>query len=369
MSPTATSAPAESRSTTPFHIRECSQSRIDKVDLDNPGFGDVFSDHMLSIQYKDGQWQAPEIIPFGELSISPANATLHYGQTVFEGMKAVRGKRGSVRIFRMQDHLNRLNDSCARMCIPPLDSENLGQALKALLNLDRKWVPQKHGNALYIRPLVFATDACLGVRPAQSYRLLIMTSPVGAYYDEGFNPVSLTTTKEYIRAVQGGSGFIKTACNYGPTLLPAQEAQKNGFTQVIWLDAKEHRYIEEVGTMNIFFKIDGQLYTPPLNGSILGGITRNSVITLAEKWNIPVHQQPIAIDEIFEADANGELEEVFGSGTAAVISPVGSISHEGNKIVTDEEQAGPFAKRLFNAITGIQDSSREDSYGWMSSVD
>src|SRR5699024_5661796 len=195
-------------------------------------------DHMLSIQYKDGQWQAPEIIPFGELSISPANATLHYGQTVFEGMKAFRGKDGSVRIFRMQDHLNRLNDSCARMCIPPLDNENLGQALKALLNLDRKWVPQKQGNALYVRPLVFATDAGLGVRPAQSYRMLTVTPPLGAYSDEGSDPGSLATPSGDVRAVHGGSGFIKTACKCGPTLLAGQVAPRSAFSQVLWLYAK-----------------------------------------------------------------------------------------------------------------------------------
>ncbi|MDX1618489.1 MAG: branched-chain amino acid aminotransferase, partial [Balneolaceae bacterium] len=273
-----------------------------------------------------------------------------------------------VRFFRMKDHLKRLNNSCRRMCIPELDLDLLTNALKQLVRVDKEWVPQKHGNALYIRPIIFATDACLGVRPSQTYRLLVITSPVGAYYKEGFNPVSLTTSQDYVRAVDGGSGYVKTACNYGPTLLPAKEAKQQGFTQVIWLDAHERKYIEEVGTMNIFFKIGGELHTPALNGSILGGITRDSVIRLAERWNVPVHERPLTIAEIFEADGNGDLEEVFGTGTAAVISPVGSIYHEGETIVTDEEQIGPFAKRLFDTITGIQYSTHEDIYHWMSTI-
>lgn len=343
-------------------------SRVQQVDLDNPGFGDLFSDHMFSLEYRDGEWENARIIPFDDFSCSPAMATLHYGQTVFEGMKAFRGEDGVKRFFRLEKHLNRLNNSCRRMCIPELDTGLLKTALKKLVEIDEDWVPEKHGNALYIRPIIFATDACLGVRPSQTYRLLVITSPVGAYYKEGFNPVSLTTSNEYVRAVSGGSGFIKTACNYGPTLLPAQKAKQNGFTQVIWLDAHEHKYIEEVGTMNIFFKIDGELHTPALNGSILGGITRDSVIRLAESWNVPVHERPLTITEIFEANSNGDLEEVFGTGTAAVISPVGSITHNGEKIITDEDEIGPFAKRLFDTITGIQYSTHEDIYHWMSTI-
>ena len=351
-----------------IHIQKCKRSRIHDVDLNNPGFGDIFSDHMLSMHYQDGEWQHPEIIPFGDLPLSPATAALHYGQTVFEGMKAFRGKDDNVRIFRLRDHLRRLNESCARMCIPPLDTRSVEQALKRLISIDRQWVPKKSGNALYIRPLILATDACLGVKPAQSYQLVIMTSPVGAYYEEGFNPVSLTTSDQYIRAAKGGSGTAKTACNYGPTLLPAQKAKEQGFTQIIWLDAREHKYIEEVGTMNIFFKINGELHTPQLNGSILGGITRESVITLTQGWNIPVHERPITIDEIFEVHRNNKLEEVFGTGTAAVISPVGSITHNEECLVTDKKQIGPFAKRLFDTITGIQHSTYEDSQQWMSSI-
>jgi len=349
-------------------IKQRTESRLGDVDLDHPGFGDLFSDHMFSLEYREGNWTDARIVPFDDIMLSPAMASLHYGQTVFEGMKAFRGKDGAIRFFRLEDHLERLNNSCRRMCIPELDIELLKTAFRKLVKIDSDWVPEKHGNALYIRPIIFATDACLGVKPSKTYRMLVMTSPVGAYYKEGFNPVSLTTTKEYVRAVSGGSGYVKTACNYGPTLLPARNAKRNGFTQVLWLDAREHKYIEEVGTMNIFFKMEGELYTPALSGSILGGITRDSVIKLADSWNIPVHERPLAIGEIFDAHADGDLEEIFGTGTAAVISPVGSISHRGETIVTDRERIGPFAKRLFDTITGIQYSTHEDIYHWMSTI-
>lgn len=351
-----------------IQLQPVTASRVEQVDLNNPGFGDIFSDHMFSLEYRDGSWQNARIMPFEEMTFSPAMATIHYGQTVFEGMKAFRGKNDTIQIFRLEEHLERLNRSCRRMCIPEVDTRLLEKAMKKLITVDSVWVPEKHGNALYIRPVIFATDACLGVKPSQTYRLLILTSPVGAYYKEGFNPVRLTTTDEYIRAAKGGSGYIKTACNYGPTLLPAQKAKEEGYTQIIWLDAKEHKYIEEVGTMNIFFMIDGELHTPALGGSILGGITRDSVITLAGDWDIPVHERSIAIDEIFEAYRGGTLEEVFGTGTAAVISPVGSIHHEGETVVTDEKRIGPFARKLFDTITGIQYSKKEDIHHWMSTI-
>lgn len=340
-------------------------SRLEQVDLANPGFGAAFSDHMFSMEYKNGSWGTPEIIPFKDFSCSPAMATLHYGQTVFEGMKVFRTPDNTVQAFRPRDHFERFNQSCRRLCIPKLDIDLMLKALEQLVSLDQKWVPAKQGNALYIRPLVFATDNYLGVRPSQSYQLFILTSPVGAYYKEGFDPVSLTTDTEFVRAVQGGSGNAKTACNYGPTLLPAKKAKEEGFTQVLWLDAHEHRYIEEVGTMNIFFKIDGTLVTPPLNGTILGGITRDSVIHLAKEWGIEVEERPITIDEVFQTHSNGSLEEVFGTGTAAVISPVGKIHHDGNVLITDEQQIGPFAKKMYDTVTDIQYGRKSDEYDWI----
>jgi branched-chain amino acid aminotransferase len=332
--------------------------------MDSPGFGEYLSDHMFSMEYRGGAWQDARIISYDDFSCPPAMAVFHYGQTVFEGMKAFRGSDGEVRIFRPLDHFHRLNRSCSRMCIPEIDPDFLAAALRKLIKLDIDWVPSKEGNALYIRPLVIATDAYLGVRPSQTYRLFIMTSPVGAYYKEGINPVSLTTEDEYIRAAKGGSGFAKTACNYGPSLLPAQQAQKKGFTQVLWLDAKDHHFIEEVGTMNIFFKIDGKLITPPLGGSILGGITRDSVIHLAKEQGVTVEERLISIDEVFEAGQNGSLEEIFGTGTAAVISPVGSIQHQSKTVTTDDEKIGPFAEELYHTITDIQYGRREDPFGW-----
>lgn len=344
------------------------KKRISTIDLENPGFGNVFSDHMFSMEYRNGKWRNAEIIPFGDFSCSPALATLHYGQTVFEGIKAFLGIDGQIQIFRPLYHLSRLNKSCRRMCIPELNTSLIYKAMQTLIAIDKDWVPSREGNALYIRPIIFATDPFLGVQPSKTYRMLIITSPVGAYYKEGINPVSLTTNPEFVRAVKGGAGFAKTACNYGPTLLPARKAKDEGYTQILWLDAHEHRYVEEVGTMNIFFKIGGTLITPKLNGSILGGVTRNSVIQLAEKWDITVEERPVTIDEVFEAFRNNTLEEIFGTGTAAVISPVGKINHNGQKLVTNEDEIGPFARKLHDTITGIQYGKFPDDNNWMKPI-
>lgn len=346
-------------------IKKRPVSRIDQVDLDNPGFGKVFSDHMFSMEYRDGRWQDPEIIPYGKFEIAPSLATLHYGQSIFEGMKAFRSENGDVNIFRPHKHINRLNQSCRRLCIPEVDVDTTISGLETLVRLDAPWVPSKRGNALYIRPIIFATDEHLSVKSSETYRFLIMTSPVGAYYKEGINPVRLVTSGEYVRSVKGGAGFAKTAGNYGSSILPAQIAKSRGYTQVLWLDALEHRYVEEVGTMNIFFKINDRLITPPLEGSILGGVTRESVIELASDWNIPVEERRISIDEVFDASENGTLQEAFGSGTAAVISPVGRIDHIDRTLVTDEHRIGPFAQKVYNEITGIQYGDLEDRFNWL----
>ena len=354
--------------TSAMTIKKVSVSRVDQVDLENPGFGKIFSDHMFSIDYRDGQWQAPNIIPFGKIEILPSLATLHYGQALFEGMKAFNDSNGGVNIFRPDQHQERINKSCRRMCIPEIDGDTFMEALEELMRLDHKWVPTKRGNALYIRPFVFATDEDLSVKASNTYKFLIITSPVGAYYKEGINPVSLITPDRYVRSVKGGTGDIKATGNYGPTILPARKAKEDGFTQVLWLDAKEHKYVEEVGTMNIFFKIGNRLITPPLEGSILGGITRDSVIHLAEDWGITVEERRISIDEVFEASENGTLEEAFGTGTAAVISPVGRIQHNEKVLTTDEDTIGPFAKKLYDEITGIQYGERPDRFNWLHHV-
>lgn len=349
-------------------ISQTEQSRISEIDFDNLHFGRVFSDHMFEMVYQEGEWTDAEIKPYGPISFDPSMMALHYGQTVFEGLKAYYADEESIYLFRPTDHLRRLNNSAKRMCMPEIDESVFISALEHLLQLDYNWVPKKQGNALYIRPLMFASDEYIAATISKKYHFYIITSPVGAYYKEGFNPVSLTTTDEYIRAAKGGTGEAKTAGNYGGSFLPAVKAQKDGYTQVLWLDAKEQKYVEEVGTMNIFFLIDNTLITPKIEGTILPGVTRRSVIALAKDWNLNVEERKISIDEVFEAHNNGSLKEVFGSGTAAVISPVGLIHHKGKTITLDREKVGPFAKKMFDTITSIQYGQIEDTHGWIRPV-
>jgi branched-chain amino acid aminotransferase, group II len=258
-----------------------------------------------------------------------------------------------------------MNQSCRRLCIPEIDYEVFIQALLELLKVDRAWIPQKKGYSIYIRPFIFATDSFLGVKVSQTYRFMIILSPVGAYYKEGLNPVKLITSGEYVRSVKGGLGAAKTPANYAASLLPAEEAKKQGFTQVLWLDALEHQYIEEVGTMNIFFLIDDELITPSLDGSILGGVTRDSVLRLSRDWGFEVSERRISIDEIITASQDGSLQEVFGTGTAAVISPVGEIVHCEERIVVNAGKIGELSQRLYNEVTGIQYGEKADKYGWI----
>lgn len=346
-------------------ITKTEKSRINEVDFDNLGFGQNFSDHMLMAWYRDGSWQPPVIVPYGTIEISPSMCSLHYGQAVFEGLKAFRTSNGSMNLFRPETYHARFNRSCARLCIPPMDFEMFLSGLKELLLLDQAWVPKARGCSLYIRPFVFAADNFLGVHVAKTYIFMIITSPVGAYYKEGLDPVSLITSGEYVRAVKGGLGAAKTPGNYAASLLPAEKALEQGYTQVLWLDAIERKYVEEVGTMNIAFLIDGVLLTPPLEGSILGGVTRDSVLRLAKEWGIPVREEQISISEVFEFAKSGRLQEVFGTGTAAVISPVGRISHEGETIVINDGRIGAFSQRLYDEITSIQYGEKPDPFGWI----
>ncbi|MEX0647300.1 MAG: branched-chain amino acid aminotransferase [Balneolaceae bacterium] len=344
------------------------KSRLSKVDFDNLEFGKVFSDHMVSMEYNHGQWNSPEVLPYAPISFHPSMHVLHYGQAVFEGMKAYYADDNTIHLFRPEDHHERLNKSCRRLCIPEISKEAFIGSLEELLRLDHKWVPKTHGHALYVRPFVFASQEFIAARVADEYQYMVITSPVAAYYKEGFNPVSLTTSEKFVRAVQGGTGEAKAAGNYGGSFFPAQKAQQDGFTQVLWLDAKENKYVEEVGTMNIFFLMGDKLITPRLGGTVLPGITRRSVIALAKEWGVDVEERRITIDEIYEAHGKGELKEVFGSGTAAVISPVGLIHHQGNTITLDQEKIGPFAKKMFDTITGIQYGKLDDPFGWVHPV-
>ena len=347
-----------------LQIAQTSRSRLDEVDLDDLGFGEVFSDHMFTLQYKDGRWKSPSILPFGNIEVSPSLCTLHYGQAVFEGLKAFYRKDEAISLFRPKRYHARFNRSCQRLCIPPLDWESFIEAMKRLITLDQGWVPKKRGYALYIRPFTFATDNFLGVHVSDTYLFMIITSPVGAYYKEGMNPVKLITSGEYARAVKGGVGAAKTPANYAASLLPAEEANKKGFTQVLWLDGFEHRYVEEVGTMNIFFVIDTELVTPPLEGSILGGITRETVIELAGAWGIRVNERRISIDEVISEAKSGRLTEIFGTGTAAVISPVGWVRHGEDLVTINYGKTGSFSQRFYDEITAIQYGEKPDTFDW-----
>jgi branched-chain amino acid aminotransferase len=346
-----------------MRITKTTKSRKHEVDFDNLGFGEHFSDHMFSCEYKNGKWDVPQIVPYNSISVSPSICSLHYGQIVFEGLKAFYAG-DKINLFRPEKYHERFVRSCKRLCIPPVEYDLFIEGMKELVILDGHWVPKSKGTSLYIRPFIFATDDFLGVKVSDTYLFLIITSPVGAYYKEGLNPVSLITSGEYTRAARGGLGEAKTPANYAASLLPAEIAKKKGFTQVLWLDGVENKYIEEVGTMNILFVIDNKLITPALEGTILPGVTRDSVITLAKDWGIAVEERPISIDEVIAASKKGTLQEVFGSGTAAVISPVGEIRHLDETIIVNSKKIGKLSQKFYDEITGIQYGEKEDRFGW-----
>jgi len=330
------------------------------------GFGKNFTDHMFVMPYDRGRgWHDPVIKKYTNFSLDPAAMVFHYGQAIFEGLKAYRGAGDQIYLFRPTDNFRRMNNSAERMCMPTLPVELVLEGLKKLVRLDAEWVPRAREASLYIRPTMIATEASLGVRAASQYLFFIILSPVGAYYPEGFNPVKIFVTDKYVRAVPGGVGHVKTAGNYAASIMAAMEAKEKGFTQVLWLDAVERRYIEEVGTMNIFFLIDGELVTPPLGGSILPGITRDSVLRLASDWGVKVSERRITIDEVLAAGDRGTLQEVFGAGTAAVISPVGSLHYKGRECKVNGGKTGKLAQRLFDEIQAIQYGHKSDPHGWV----
>ena len=336
-----------------------------KPDPAELGFGHYFTDHMFIMDYTEGQgWHDPRIVPYGPLSVDPSVMVFHYGQATFEGLKAYNTVDGKILLFRPSANMERINISNDRLCIPQLDPAFAVEATKALVNFDKDWIPDGDGNSLYIRPFVIATDPYLGVRPAYTYKFIIVLSPVGAYYPEGINPVKIYVENNYVRAVKGGLGFTKTPGNYAASLKAQEEAKKKGYTQVLWLDGIEKKYVEEVGTMNVFFKINGEVVTPSLEGSILAGITRDSTLKLLKSWNIPFSERRVSIDELYEAHHNGTLEEAFGTGTAAVISPIGELNYDGKTISINDGKTGELATRIYNSITGIQNGSMEDKFGW-----
>ncbi|MBQ3047998.1 MAG: branched-chain amino acid aminotransferase, partial [Clostridia bacterium] len=324
------------------------------------------TDHMFVMDYNEQNgWHNAQILPYANISLDPASMILHYGQEVFEGMKAYRGEDNKIMLFRPEKNFERLNISNDRLCIPKLDEDFCLKALTTLIEIDKDWVPHDKGTSLYIRPFVIATQSGLGVHPAKEYKFIIICCPVGSYYKEGLNPVKIYVESEYVRAVKGGTGFIKSGGNYAASLKGQEKAEKLNYSQVLWLDGKEHKYIEEVGAMNVFFKINGIVVTPSLEGSILPGITRRSVIEVLKDWGVKVEERKISIDELVTAYENGMLEEAFGSGTAAVISPIGEFNYQGKIMIVNNNKIGNLSQKLYDYITDIQWGRIEDKYGWV----
>jgi len=345
-----------------IQITKAAASKIGTVDMKNPVFGLNYSDHMFIADFEDCEWKNARILPYGDLAISPANATLHYGISIFEGLKAHRSPSNDILIFRPQANAQRLAKSAVRMCMPPVTEELFMDAVTELVRLDSQWVPSVDGSSLYIRPFQFATDPYIGVRAAKQFSFMVITGPVGAYYNE---PVKVKIEKHFTRAVAGGVGAAKTAGNYAASLYPAKMAQEKGYHQLVWTDGIEHKYIEESGTMNIMFVIDGKLITPMLNDSILPGITRDSALTLARSWGMTVEERKVSVEEVITAAKNGSLQEAFGIGTAATISHIRLIGYEDVDYELPDVSKGVVSNRIKQALTDIKYGKAEDSFGWI----
>ena len=329
------------------------------------GFGKIFTDHMFVMNYTEGMgWHDARVVPFSNISLSPACVVFHYGQEMFEGMKAYKGENGETYLFRPEKNAARANESNRRLCIPEIPEEVFIEGVKAVVKVDEDWIPTEPGTSLYIRPFVIATDEFLGVAPSKTYLFMVILSPSGAYYSSGLSPVGIWIEDDYVRAVKGGIGYTKTGGNYAASLAAQVKAHDAGYSQVLWLDGVERRYIEEVGAMNIFFKIDGKVVTPMLNGSILPGVTRNSVLQLLREWGVPAEERRISVDELLEAQKNGKLEEVFGTGTAAVISPVGKLRYKDDVMTIGDGSIGALSQKIYDTVTGIQTGKLDDPFGW-----
>ncbi len=329
------------------------------------GFGRIFTDHMFLMNYTRGKgWHDPRIEPYHDLTLSPAAMVFHYGQEMFEGLKAYKGKDGTNYLFRPDMNAKRTNDTNDRLCIPQMPVEDYVQAVKAIVAVDQDWIPTEPGTSLYIRPFIIATEPFLGVDVSETFLFMIILSPSGAYYESGLEPVGIWIEDDYVRAVRGGMGYAKTGGNYAASLAAQVKAHGDGYSQVLWLDGVERKYIEEVGAMNIFFKIDGKIVTPVLNGSILPGITRNSVLELCRSWGMEVEERKVSVEELLQAQKDGKLEECFGSGTAAVISPVGKLRYKDEVMTIGGGAIGPVSQKLYDTVTGIQLGRLEDPFGW-----
>lgn len=333
------------------------------------GFGDKFTDHMFVMDYNPQEdWHNPRIVPYGPITLYPSAKCFHYGQEIFEGMKAYRTDTGKIQLFRPNENFIRFNRSCDRICIPKIDVDFMIEALKALIDIDREWVPAQEGFSLYIRPLIIATDNSLGVAPSKTYRLYIILSPSGSFYKNGFEPVKIYVETNYVRAVRGGVGFAKTAGNYAASLKAQTLALAEGYEQVLWLDAIERKYIEEVGAMNVFFKIENKVVTPKLQGSILPGVTRSSVIEILQDWNVDIEERPISIEELIDTYDAGLLKEAWGTGTAAVISPIGELKYKDKILKINDGNIGSLSQRIYDELTDIQWGRIPDTRNWTISL-
>ncbi len=333
------------------------------------GFGKYFSDHIFTVSYsKEKGWNDPKVIPYQDLNLDPGASVLHYGQALFEGMKAFFQEDGKCVIFRPEFNWQRMMAGADRLCMQCPPKEMFIEGIKALINTDKDWIPHEKGCSLYIRPTLIGTEAFLGVRPAEEYLFFVLLSPVSSYYSEGSKPIKIWIEEEYIRAAPGGLGATKAAANYAASLKAAQEAKKHNYSQVLWLDVT-HQYVEEVGTMNVFFVFENEIVTPALDGTILGGGVRDSVIQILKSWNLPIRERKVKLQEIRDASAAGTLREIFGTGTAAVISPVGELASKNGNLVVNNNETGPLATRLYDELTGMQKGARPDTFGWLSSVE
>ena len=346
-------------------IQLTKNSRLPQVNWENLPFGRLFSDHMFCMDFNDGSWSDPKIIPYGDIKLSPANSALHYGQSCFEGMKAHRNIKGEVVLFRPYENAKRFNSSNTRMCIPEINENIFVNSILELIAIDKKWVPENLEHSLYIRPFIFATDPYIGIKPSDSYRFMIFTCPVGSYYTD---PVPVKVETHYSRAVQGGTGFAKAAGNYAAALYPAMLAAKEGYRQLIWTDANEHKYIEEAGTMNVMFVINDILITPFTGDTILNGITRKSVVEIAKDWGVEVQERKIEVNEIFEALKNGTLTEAFGAGTAATIAPISSIAINGDNYKIPESKDHHFHSKVLKYLSEYKMGKHLDKFNWIVKV-
>jgi branched-chain amino acid aminotransferase len=347
--------------TASFQVERIAKSRIGEVDFNNLGFGSYISDHMLVADYQNGAWGDPKIMPYGELPMTPAILALHYGQAIFEGMKAFKMADGRLNIFRVQRHYQRLLKSLDRMCMPALPEELFVSGLHAIVETDQQWIPEKEGSSLYIRPLVFASESKLGVKISDQYKFVIMTSPVGPYFSK---PIRVKVEETYVRAAEGGTGFAKCAGNYGGAFYPTQLAREQGFDQVLWTDAKEHKYIDESGAMNVMFVINGKLVTPKLTSALLDGVTRDSILTLAKDMGIPTEERRISLDDLVDGLKKGTLTEAFGAGTAAVVSQIAVINIHGTDYELQLADANSFQQRVKQKLSNLRRGVEPDPYGW-----